>query len=155
MENNEKDMLRENFDLEEPTVFEDSSDVIETVAPEAAEIVEAVDAPQGEEAADATEPDAPVETVVEAPQADAALPVEPEGEEKPAPKGAREAFRARKAQAQKKKEHLSAKVEQKQARRKAARASKEELQQELERRKQALQHTTAELSEKLKLMLSD
>ena len=61
MESNERDMLRENFDLEEPTVFEDPSDVIETVAPEAAEIVEAVDAPRGEETADATEPAAPAE----------------------------------------------------------------------------------------------
>ena len=161
MESNERDMLRENFDLEEPTVFEDPSDVIETVAPEAAEIVEAVDAPRGEETADATEPAAPVEAVAagagETPREDAApTATAQEGGGEPAPKGAREALRARKAQAaQKKKDRLSAKVEQKQARRKAARASKEELQQELERRKQALQHTTAEMSEKMKQMLSD
>ena len=67
----------------------------------------------------------------------------------------RELDEARKALAVQKKQARQAEWnEKKQKRQEAAQKSKEELQQELERRKQALKSSTAELSEKLKLMLS-
>ncbi|MGX8706871.1 MAG: AarF/UbiB family protein, partial [bacterium] len=71
-------------------------------------------------------------------------------------KAAREAIEARKALAvQKKRARHAVRVEKRQTLEEAVRLSKAARQQELEKRKEALIHTTAELSDKLMRLLSD
>ena len=141
MEKNEKDMLQENVNVEEPTVFEDPSDVIESVAE-----------PEPEVSAAQLEMD----RLKAAEEAEKAARAGVEAGKKQTAQAARDAIEARKAvAAQKKKTRQAQRLERRHERQKAARISKEERHQELERRKEALVHTTAEMSEKLKQMLSD
>ena len=178
MENkNERDLIQEPIDVEEPTVFEDPSDVMEPApieAPaEAAEPAEPEKTPETAETADIAESEPTVdEEVAEAGEpAGEATAAQPAKADTLLSKAGRavntvrqqiEASHSRRAKASKAtaKDEKSGSGEKptrhaKRAEQKSHRKTKEERQQELERRKEALQHTTAELSEKLKHMLSD